>query len=146
MRRRTEEHEVHLPESPPAAAAEVTVIGPGARLEGNLVSAASLRIEGRVKGQVTAEGDVIVAPEAHVEGDIRARNVTVAGRYSGNITSAGTLEFASTAKVEGNIVCASLIVNQGAVFTGQSDMEGDVEAKTYTEPQTEEVAKVETEE
>lgn len=138
MRRRTEEPEVHIPESPPAAAGEITVIGPGARLEGNLVSAASLRIEGRVKGQVTAEGDVIVAPEAEVEGDIRARNVTVAGRYSGNITSAGTLEFASTARVEGNIVCTSLIVNQGAVFTGQADMEGDVEARAYSEPETEE--------
>lgn len=101
---------------------EMTVIGQGARLEGNLISAASLRIDGAVKGQITAEGDVIVATEADVTADIKAKNVTIAGKYSGNVTASGTLEMSSTARVEGNVSCGSLIVNQGAVFAGQSIM------------------------
>lgn len=101
---------------------ELTVIGQGARLEGNLISAASLRIDGAVKGQVTAEGDVIVSPEADVAADIKAKNVTIAGKYVGNVTASGTLELSSTAKVEGNVSCGSLIVNQGAIFAGQSIM------------------------
>jgi len=103
-------------------ATELTVIGQGARLEGNLISAASLRIDGAVKGQITAEGDVIVAAEADVAADIKAKNVTIAGKYSGNVTASGTLELSSSAKVEGNISCGSLIVNQGAIFAGQSIM------------------------
>lgn len=105
--------------------AEMTVIGQGAKLEGNLISAASLRIEGSVKGTVTADGDVIVAPEADVSADIRATNVTIAGSYKGNITAGGTLELSTTAKVEGNISCRSLIVNQGAILSGQSMMGAD---------------------
>ncbi len=103
---------------------ELTVIGKGARLEGNLISAASLRIDGAVKGQVTAEGDVIVSPEADVAADVKAKNVTIAGKYAGNVTASGTLELSSTARVEGNVSCGSLIVNQGAIFAGQSIMGG----------------------
>lgn len=109
---------------PPASEKSVTVIGSGAQLEGNLVSAASLRIEGVVKGQITAEGDVVVAPDADVAADIKATNVTIGGRYSGNVVAGGTLELSSTAKVRGNITCRSLIVSAGAVFSGQSNMDG----------------------
>lgn len=105
-----------------STAMEMTLIGKGARLEGNLISAASLKIEGSVKGQITAEGDVIVSSEADVAADIRATNVTVAGRYSGNITAKGNLELESSARVEGNVSCGSLIVNRGAVFSGESVM------------------------
>lgn len=119
---------------------EVTVIGPGARLEGNLVSAGSLRIEGRVKGQITAEGDVIVAPEAEVNSDIRATNVTVAGNYKGNITASGTLELSSTAHVEGDLSCNSLIVNAGARFTGQANMDEPEASGAEEEAEAEEDA------
>lgn len=136
MRRRGAEDEVHPAEDLQVTTAgrpfqpnagrgsELTVIGKGARLEGNLISAASLRIEGAVKGQITAEGDVIVAEGSDVAADIRATNVTIGGRYTGNITAAGTLELESSARVEGNVSCQSLIVNRGAVFSGQSMMEG----------------------
>lgn len=120
--------EAEIGYTPQSRSNEMTVIGSGARLEGNLISAGSLRIEGGVKGHITAEGDVIVANEAEVEADIRANNVTIGGRYKGNVTAAGNLELATTARVEGNISCGSLIVNQGAVFSGQSIMGGGANA------------------
>ena len=54
---------------------EVTIVGAGARLEGNVVSAGSLRIDGQVKGQINADGDVTLSPQSQVEADIRAQNV-----------------------------------------------------------------------
>jgi cytoskeletal protein CcmA (bactofilin family) len=109
---------------------ELTVIGKGARLEGNLISASSLRVEGAVKGQITAEGDVIVAEGAEVAADIRGNNVNIGGRYSGNITAGGTLEIEGSARVEGNVSCQSLIVNRGAVFSGQAMMNEGVTVST----------------
>ena len=151
MRRRNEtefeqndDREVDLREQsyvpPSQGTTEMTVIASGARLEGNLVSAGSLKIEGNVKGQITAEGDVIVTPEAQIDADIRANNVTIAGRYKGNVTAAGNLELSTTARVEGNISCGSLIVNRGAVFSGQSIMgaQNDAAAISLEEPVSEE--------
>jgi cytoskeletal protein CcmA (bactofilin family) len=102
---------------------EVTVVGQGARLEGNLVSAGSLRIDGHVKGKVQAEGDVMLSPQAQVEADIQAMNVTVAGRFKGNINAKQTTELSRGGRVDGNINSKSLIVSEGAVFNGQSVMD-----------------------
>lgn len=119
----------HRPESlqpVPRAGSDqsVTVIGSGARLEGKLIAAASLRIEGTVTGTITAEGDVIIAPEAEVSADIKSTNTTLGGHYKGNVVATGTIELTATARVEGNLTCRSLIVSQGAIFSGQSIMDG----------------------
>ena len=71
---------------------EVTIVGQGAKLEGTVVSAGSLRIDGQVKGQVNADGDVMLSPQSQVEADIRAQNVSVAGRFKGSIVVKGRAE------------------------------------------------------
>jgi cytoskeletal protein CcmA (bactofilin family) len=131
MRRRTAEQaaettttrEVPRPETS-ARNSDVTVIGKGARLEGSLISAGSLRIEGTISGEVRAEGDVTLAPGADVKADIHAANVTIGSHYSGNVFATGTLEIEAGARLEGNVNCKSLVIHQGAMFSGQSNMDG----------------------
>src|SRR5687767_14410163 len=103
---------------------EVTIVGQGAKLEGTVVSAGSLRIDGQVKGQINADGDVILSPQSQVEADIRAVNITVAGRFKGNIFAKQTAELARGGRVDGNITSKSLIVAEGGTFNGQSNMDG----------------------
>ena len=103
---------------------EVTVVGVGARLDGNVVSAGSLRIDGQVKGQINADGDVTLSPQSQVEADIRAQNVTVAGRFKGNIAVKGKAHLARGGRVDGNITSKSLVVEEGGIFHGQSIMDG----------------------
>jgi len=103
---------------------EVTVVGKGARIEGNLISAGSLRIDGQIKGKITAEGDVTLSPQSEVDADIKATNVTVGGAFKGNITAANKAELARGGRVEGNVTSKVLVVAEGATFTGQSIMDG----------------------
>jgi cytoskeletal protein CcmA (bactofilin family) len=103
---------------------EVTVVGKGARIEGNLISAGSLRIDGQIKGKITAEGDVTLSPQSEVEADIKAANVTVGGAFKGNIAAANKAELARGGQVSGNVTCKILVVAEGATFTGQSIMDG----------------------
>lgn len=102
---------------------EVTIVGQGAKLEGTVVSAGSLRIDGQVKGQVNADGDVMLSPQSQVEADIRAQNVSVAGRFKGSIVVKGRAEIARGGRVDGNITSKTLVVEEGAVFQGQSIMD-----------------------
>ena len=102
---------------------EVTVVGTGARLEGNVVSAGSLRIDGQVKGQINADGDVVLSPQSQVEADIRSQNVSVAGRFKGNIVVKGKAHLARGGRVDGNITSKTLVVEEGGVFHGQSIMD-----------------------
>jgi cytoskeletal protein CcmA (bactofilin family) len=112
---------------------EVTIVGAGARLDGNVVSAGSLRIDGQVKGQINADGDVSLSPQSQVEADIRAQNVSVAGRFKGNITAKGKAHLARGGRIEGNITSKTLVVEEGGTFHGQSIMDaaaGSVGAST----------------
>jgi cytoskeletal protein CcmA (bactofilin family) len=106
------------------AGPEVTVVGKGARIEGNLISAGSLRIDGQVKGKVTAEGDVTLSPQSEVDAEIKATNVTVGGNFKGNIVAGNKAELARGGRVEGNVTSKVLVVAEGASFTGQSIMDG----------------------
>jgi cytoskeletal protein CcmA (bactofilin family) len=127
---------------------EVTIIGQGAKLDGTVVAAGSLRIDGQVKGQINAEGDVMLTTSSQVEADIRAQNVSVAGRFKGSIVVKGKAELARGGRVDGNITSKALVVEEGAVFQGQSVMDqqaaappapgqpvaGSVPAKTEATP------------
>ena len=92
-------------------------------LDGNVVSAGSLRIDGQVKGQINADGDVSLSPQSQVEADIRAQNVSVAGRFKGNIVVKGKAHLARGGRIDGNITSKSLIVEEGGTFHGQSIMD-----------------------
>ena len=102
---------------------EVTIVGAAAKLEGTLVSAGTLRIDGQVKGQIQADGDVTLSPQSQVEADIRAQNVSVAGRFKGNIVVKGKAHLARGGRIDGNITSKTLVVEEGGVFHGQSLMD-----------------------
>lgn len=104
--------------------AEVTIVGATAKLEGNVVSAGSLRIDGTVKGQINADGDVTLSPQSQVDADIRAQNVSVAGRFKGNIIVKGKAHLARGGRIDGNITSKTLVVEEGGTFHGQSIMDG----------------------
>ena len=107
---------------------EVTIVGAGARLEGNVVSAGNLRIDGQVKGQINADGDVTLSPQSQVDADIRAQNVSVAGKFKGNVIVKGKAHLARGGRIDGNITSKTLVVEEGGVFHGQSIMDGGASA------------------
>jgi cytoskeletal protein CcmA (bactofilin family) len=119
---------------------EVTIVGAGARLDGNVVSAGSLRIDGQVKGQINADGDVTLSPQSQVEADIRAQNVTVAGRFKGNIIVKGKAHLARGGRIDGNITSKTLVVEEGGLFHGQSIMDAGGAASGGQAPQGEKAA------
>jgi cytoskeletal protein CcmA (bactofilin family) len=119
---------------------EVTIVGAGARLDGNVVSAGSLRIDGQVKGQINADGDVTLSPQSQVEADIRAQNVTVAGRFKGNIVVKGKAHLARGGRIDGNITSKTLVVEEGGLFHGQSVMDAGGAASGAQAPAGEKAA------
>jgi cytoskeletal protein CcmA (bactofilin family) len=119
--------------APAGGSNEVTVLGQGARLEGTLVSAGSLRIDGQVKGKIKAEGDVTLASQSKVEADIEAQNVIVAGDFKGNIMAKSKAELSRGGRVDGNVTSKSLVVAEGAIFVGQSIM-GDAATAAASAP------------
>jgi len=102
-----------------------TIIGKDSEFKGTVSSAAGLRIDGKMEGQVLNSGDVIIGDSAEVTADVKGRNVIVSGLIRGNIEAIGRIEITSTGRVEGDIKTGVLIVSEGGKFSGKSDMTGD---------------------
>ncbi|WP_246627595.1 bactofilin family protein [Paenibacillus solanacearum] len=100
-----------------------TLIGEGTVFEGKISSAAGVRIEGQLTGDVRSEGDVIVGEQAKVKSHIAARDIVIAGVVHGNVTAKGKLTITSKGQLFGNANAASLIIDEGGVFQGISKME-----------------------
>jgi len=107
---------------------EVTIVGAQAKLEGTVISAGSLRIDGRVSGEIKADGDVMLTETSKVEADLKAKNVVVAGSFVGDIAVQGSAEVTRTGRVQGDITSKTLVIQEGGVFIGESKMESSAPA------------------
>lgn len=102
-----------------------TVIGPETTIRGSLSGAGGARVDGRVEGEITLDGDLIIGETGSVQADVRARNVIVAGAVRGNVECEGALELASTGQLYGDVKVRSLSVRQGAILCGNTTMPGE---------------------
>lgn len=103
---------------------QVTRIGPGLRLQGDLVGAGTLELAGKVEGSISVEGLCHVHTTARVSGPITAGDAVVEGEIKGPLTVRGKLELRATARVEGDITAGSVALAEGCYFEGHIHMEG----------------------
>ena len=103
------------------------VLGVNTTLSGHLKSDGNVRIDGVFIGTIETAGNLILGEHAKVEADITANAVQVWGAVKGNITAASRLEILSSGRVWGDIMVASLLIDEGGMFRGQSLMGGQGE-------------------
>ncbi|MBM7568032.1 bactofilin family protein [Paenibacillus sacheonensis] len=100
-----------------------TFIGEGTIVEGAIRSAGSVRLEGQLRGDVFSEGDVVLGESAFAISNITARNVFLAGQVTGNVRISGKLTIAATGKLYGDLDAATIAIEEGGVFQGNSAMD-----------------------
>ena len=98
-------------------------LGADTEFEGKFSFTGTVRIDGRFKGDILAEGTLIVGEAAIVEAEIRAFQIIINGEIRGNIVAESVIEIHAPAKVFGNINAPSIIIQQGAVFEGNCIMQ-----------------------
>ncbi len=86
---------------------------------GSIETSTSIRIDGRVKGNVNAKGDVALGLKALVEGDVFGRAFNIAGTITGNVVSTSSVSLLPKARVLGDIVAKALSIELGASYSGK---------------------------
>ncbi len=99
-----------------------TVIGPDAEFEGRLKVKYSVRIDGKMTGEIISNELVTVGPDGGIEGDIIAKDVVIGGRVTGKVQSSGKVVLEETAILTGDLKTVRLVVEEGALFNGRSEM------------------------
>ncbi|HYQ86711.1 MAG TPA: polymer-forming cytoskeletal protein [Bacteroidota bacterium] len=100
----------------------MSIITAGTICEGKLRSPGSIRIEGRVVGEIVAAQTVSIGSSGEVEGNVSAKTVTVGGKINGGVLAQEKLVFESKAVVRGDVRAAKLVIDEGALFDGKCIM------------------------
>jgi cytoskeletal protein CcmA (bactofilin family) len=106
-----------------------TYIGIESHIKGDIVSEKSISIDGKVDGNITCRGEVIIGTNAIIIGNVKAFNVNASGYIKGNIDADDFIKLTTTCKVEGDICAKSFIADEGAVFNGVCNMCSKVSEK-----------------
>jgi cytoskeletal protein CcmA (bactofilin family) len=116
-----------------------TIIGPSTEIHGQIHTSHSLRIDGRVVGDIhaTEVSGICIALglSGSVHGNIHAHRVIIGGRIDGNIFVSDAAELHDSARVNGDITYEQISIESGAKINGRMITKTDTQqAQSAVEP------------
>ena len=109
----------------PQVAGEInTLLGKGSDFEGKLTFEGTVRIDGKLSGEIFSNDVLVVGEGAQVNAQIEVGVIIVEGNVTGDIRAKRSVELHAPAKVRGNIETPSLFIDKGVIFEGHCKMEG----------------------
>ena len=98
----------------------VAWIGKAVRVEGKVVSAEDLTIDGEINGSIELGGhNLTIGPDARIKADVVAKTVTISGKVAGNVKAVEKVDLQATGSVQGNITAPRFAMADGATVLGK---------------------------
>ncbi|MBE2287037.1 MAG: polymer-forming cytoskeletal protein [Prosthecobacter sp.] len=91
-------------------------------IKGSLKFSQQLLLEGRIEGDVTSNGHLVIGEKAVVKGTVQTGSALVFGSVEGDIIVQDRCEVKTTAIVVGNISAKTLSIEEGATFSGRASV------------------------
>jgi cytoskeletal protein CcmA (bactofilin family) len=96
-----------------------TVVGEGSILEGKVIVAEGIRVDGVVTGRLEVGGNIRIGRTGQVVANvICGKDGVVAGRVEGDLVCKGEIRLEASAVVLGDVSGGTLVVEDGAVLRG----------------------------
>jgi cytoskeletal protein CcmA (bactofilin family) len=118
----------------------INLINEGTRITGDLVAQGDVRIDGFLKGDVNTRARLAIGASGQVEGQLTGSMVDIAGEVKGDVVVTGVLTLRKTAKIRGDLSVGKLVIEEGAMFSGQCTMTEMVNTPTHARRASEEAA------
>ncbi len=96
-------------------------LGKNSDFKGELKVQGTLRVDGRVDGQVDVD-NVILSESAVVKGEVKAKKVIIGGAIDGNVRAQELVEVKSKGRVLGDIFTPKLAIMEGGEVNGKIEM------------------------
>jgi len=108
------------------------LIGGGTTIEGHITFTGGLRVDGHVRGNITASdgkpGTLVLSEEARIEGEIRVSHIVINGTVVGPVHAAEYVELQAKANVTGDVYYKTLEIQLGAVVQGRLVYQNDAKS------------------
>ena len=102
-----------------------TVIGPDTHIKGEMVFESTARILGTFEGRVVAKGEIQIGEGAACKAAVEGVTVIVDGLIEGDVQARERVQLNAKARVIGDITATTLVVMEGASFTGNCRVGAD---------------------
>ena len=105
-----------------------SVLGESTNVNGKLIFSGTMRIDGRIKGEISAEqgkgihNTLIVGEKAQIKGDVRVDTVINSGQIIGNVYAKDRVAIHDPGQLIGDVQTSELTVEEGVIFNGRCNM------------------------
>jgi cytoskeletal protein CcmA (bactofilin family) len=110
-----------IPEISESSAAACAVAA-GASFDGILTFWGLARVEGRLRGEVVAEGTLEVGPDADVHAKVEVDVLVVEGLVAGEVLARERVEVRATGRITAAVRTPSLVLEEGGSLVGRVEM------------------------
>ncbi|HEY4156678.1 MAG TPA: polymer-forming cytoskeletal protein [Polyangiaceae bacterium] len=105
--------------------AETSLISRGTVVRGNVRGSGALEIQGRVEGDVTVTGDVLLGEAGAIRGNVSGESLTILGQVQGDLRGTEAVLVERGAKVAGDLSAPKIGIATGALVRGLVRTDGE---------------------
>ncbi len=109
-------------------------LGEGTDFKGILTFEGTVRVDGRLEGEIYTKDTLIVGESAVVGAEINVHTIVISGIVRGNINATGKIEVHRPGKLYGNVKTPSLYIEEGVIFEGNCVMTEDASQEKKVSP------------
>jgi cytoskeletal protein CcmA (bactofilin family) len=91
-------------------------------IKGEITGDEDVIVEGNVEGQIRITRDLRVGANGVVKATVEAQSIIVSGELVGDCQASVRVEIQATGRLTGNIRAPKIVIAEGAMFRGNSDM------------------------
>lgn len=115
-----------------SAAQDMTaIIGANTEFEGILHYNGTIRIDGKVEGEIHTDGVLLIGKDAVIRATVSAGTIVSCGKIFGDVTATESIKLIAPAVLKGSVTTPSLAMEEGVCFKGSLDVtETDGEVST----------------
>jgi cytoskeletal protein CcmA (bactofilin family) len=96
-----------------------TIIGVDSVVNGDITAGGFTRVDGDLRGDLSAKGRVVVGERARMRSDVSGTFVTVGGVVQGDVLASERLVVLSTGLILGNVLTRRIQADRGCLIHGQ---------------------------
>jgi cytoskeletal protein CcmA (bactofilin family) len=100
----------------------ITLLARGVLLKGEIRVEGTVRIDGRLEGDIQTKGTVVIGEDGVVQGTISAGVIVNSGKIKATVTATERLQLLKTGVLIGEVHAPAFSMEDGSKFQGISDM------------------------
>ena len=100
----------------------IAFVGRGVEVKGVITYNGTVRIDGRLDGEIHTEGVLVVGEDAIITAQVTAGTVVSHGKITGDIIASGKVRLLAPAVLNGSVKAPLLSIEEGVLFNGSLEM------------------------